>query len=60
MEGRPTVNISSVVECLIDVRSVNSEEMASDMISNIVHHTNQKIKGIVTNVLLFLRKSHPS
>ncbi len=67
MEGGPTVNISVVVERLMgDGRSVNSEEMAwdlfitSDMISNIVHHTNQKIDCIITNVLLFLHRNHSS
>lgn len=57
MDGRPTANIFSVLNCLIeDARSVNSKEMAwglfimSGMISNIVHDTNQKIERISTHI----------
>ncbi len=61
MEGRPTVQC-----CRIFDRSLNSEEIAwdllisSDMFSNMVHHTNQKIEGIIAYVLLFLRRRHSS
>ena len=59
--SRPTANVSSATECLIgDARSVNSEEMAwdlfitPDMISNIVHHSNQKIERIIAEISLRL------
>ena len=57
LEGRPTANVSTAVGCLIgDALSVNTEEMAwdlfmtSDMISKILHHTNQKIESIIAEI----------